>query len=98
MRILVCGGRNFSDRALLEATLDRLHDVHIFAVLIEGDAYGADRMAEEWAQAQDIGHAVFKADWMGSAPRLGRPQSCRRWRRAGRTWSLHLPAAVAPTT
>ena len=63
MRVLVCGGRRFSDRALLEATLDRLHRARPFAVVIEGDARGADRMAGAWAEARGIDHLVFRADW-----------------------------------
>jgi hypothetical protein len=63
MRVLVCGGRDFTDRALLEAELDRLHHARIFTVLIEGDARGADRMAGAWAEAQGIAHEVFRADW-----------------------------------
>jgi hypothetical protein len=71
MRVLVCGGRAFTDRALLEATLDRLHHAYVFTVLIEGDARGADRMAGEWAEAQGIGHEVFKADWDGLGAKAG---------------------------
>jgi hypothetical protein len=63
MRVLVCGGRAFTDRTLLEATLDRLHHARVFTVLIEGDARGADRMAGAWAEAQGIALTVFKADW-----------------------------------
>jgi hypothetical protein len=63
MRVLVCGGRRFADRALLEAVLDRLHRARPFAVLIEGDAQGADRMAGAWAEARGIDRLVFKADW-----------------------------------
>jgi hypothetical protein len=71
MRVLVCGGRDFTDRALLQATLDRLHHARVFTVLIEGDARGADRMAGEWAEAQGIAHEVFKADWEGLGPKAG---------------------------
>lgn len=63
MRVLVCGGRDFDDQALLDATLDRLHQVHVFTVLIEGNARGADRMAGAWAEAQGIAHEIFSADW-----------------------------------
>jgi hypothetical protein len=63
MRVLVCGGRDFTDRALLEAELDRLHHARVFSVLIEGDARGADRMAGAWAEARGIAHEVFRADW-----------------------------------
>jgi hypothetical protein len=71
MRVLVCGGRDFTDRALLEATLERLHFARVFTVLIEGDAQGADRMAGDWAEAQGIEHVVFKADWDGLGAKAG---------------------------
>jgi hypothetical protein len=63
MRVLVCGGREFIDRALLEATLDQLFARRPFSVLIEGDARGADRMAGAWAEARGVAHLTFKADW-----------------------------------
>jgi hypothetical protein len=45
MRVLVCGGRDFSDQALLEAVLDDLDRARVVTLVIEGDARGADRMA-----------------------------------------------------
>jgi hypothetical protein len=71
MRVLVCGGRDFTDRALLEAALDRLHDARAFTVLIEGDARGTDRMAGAWAEARGIAHEVFRADWDGLGLQAG---------------------------
>ena len=71
MKVLVCGGRSFTDRTLLEATLDRLHHAHVFTALIEGDARGADRLAGEWAEAQGIEHIVYKADWDGFGAKAG---------------------------
>lgn len=54
MRLLVTGGRNFADRDVLFATLDRLHAEHGFTLLIHGDARGADRLAGEWAQERGV--------------------------------------------
>ncbi|HVZ01753.1 MAG TPA: DUF2493 domain-containing protein [Dongiaceae bacterium] len=71
MRVLVCGGRDFTDRALLEAVLERLHRARVFTVLIEGDARGADRMAGAWAEVQGIAHEIFKADWDGHGAKAG---------------------------
>lgn len=71
MRVLVCGGRDFTDRALLEEVLDRLHRARVLTALIEGDARGADRMAGAWAEAQGIAHEVFKADWDGLGAKAG---------------------------
>lgn len=74
LRVLVCGGRQFTDRDLLEDTLDRLHRARGFTVLIEGDAIGADRMAGAWAEARGVDHRVFRADW----DRLGAKAGPRR--------------------
>jgi hypothetical protein len=71
MRVLVCGGREFTDRAFLETTLDRLHRQCGFTALIEGDALGADRLAGAWAEARGLDHLVFKADWDGLGAKAG---------------------------
>lgn len=62
-RVLVCGGRNFSDQALVDATLTRLMKVRGIDVLIEGNARGADRMAGFWARRNRVTNLKFNADW-----------------------------------
>jgi len=61
IRVLVCGGRDFDDRALA----DRILDTHVpqGAVIIHGNARGADSLADEWAT--DVGLTVIAcpADW-----------------------------------
>ena len=63
MRVLVTGGRDFSDRELLFEALDGLHSTHGFTVLIHGDANGADRLSGEWATSRGIKVEVHPADW-----------------------------------
>jgi YspA, cpYpsA-related SLOG family len=63
MRVLVTGGRDFSDRTLLFEALDRLHAAHGFTVLIHGDANGADRLSGEWATARGVSVEAHPADW-----------------------------------
>lgn len=63
MRVLVTGGRNFSDRTLLINTLDSLHANHAFTVLMHGDANGADRLSGEWAASKGIRIEAHPADW-----------------------------------
>jgi hypothetical protein len=59
MRLLVCGGRTYSDKDYLFSTLDtyRPH------VVIQGGASGADALAKEWASYRNIPCEEFKADW-----------------------------------
>lgn len=63
MRVLVCGGRGFTDQALLEGWMDDLHRVCGFTGLIHGGARGADAMGGAWALRNSIPVQVFPADW-----------------------------------
>jgi ABC-type Fe3+-hydroxamate transport system substrate-binding protein len=58
MRVLVCGGRDFSDRELVYETLLDLHP----SVIITGGAEGADRLAYDWA-CPVVPTETYKADW-----------------------------------
>lgn len=63
MRVLVCGGRDFTDRDRLFAELDQIHQENGITLLIHGEARGADRLADEWAAARSVWVAPFPADW-----------------------------------
>lgn len=63
MRVIVCGGRNYSDRMHLEECLDQLHASKSFTLLIAGGASGADSFAESWAKKRGVPCEVFAADW-----------------------------------
>lgn len=66
-RILVCGGRDYSDRDILEDFLDACLTSWHFKVLIHGDARGADRLSHEWALKRGVQPAACRANW----PRQG---------------------------
>jgi hypothetical protein len=73
MRVLVCGGRFFNDRAMLFRTLDAIHaDGAQIDVVIEGEARGADLLAAAWASSRGVALAPFPADWttygLGAGP------------------------------
>ena len=61
MRVLVCGGRDFSDYAMMGRILARYQDR--IGVIIHGAARGADQLAWRWAVATGIPHEPFPADW-----------------------------------
>jgi hypothetical protein len=63
-RVLVCGGRDFSDRDYLFAVLDHYHrEAGAFECVIQGCARGADTLAGEWADARGVPVLPFPADW-----------------------------------
>jgi hypothetical protein len=63
MRLLVCGGRDFSDTVNANKVLDAMHRALGIDVVIEGDARGADRIAGYWARRNRIDNLKFPADW-----------------------------------
>lgn len=63
MKVLVCGGREFSDADFIYAELDRLNARYLFNTVIEGDARGVDQIAGGWARTRGIDLVEFPADW-----------------------------------
>lgn len=63
MRVLVCGGRDFTSRAAAYAALDRANAKRRIVLVIHGGARGADTIAGDWARARGIPVRVFLADW-----------------------------------
>lgn len=77
MRVLVCGGRDFTDRFYVYSWLDKLFAPSygdgpeaqpwwlprpdLFLVL--GGARGVDTIAEDWAVVNWVNHKVYPADW-----------------------------------
>ena len=62
MKVLVCGGRDYSDKAFLWNVLDGLGPPKVSAI-ISGMARGADTMAAEWAMRFGFPLHKFPADW-----------------------------------
>lgn len=56
MIVLVTGGRDFSDRALVFRVLDEVDALSPITTVVEGEAAGADVLAKAWALAR--GRAV----------------------------------------
>jgi len=77
MRVLVCGGRDFIDRAEVYAKLDRLHAEYVFGTIIAGGAQGVGRLVVEWAQVRGIATQVFAAEWGSFGRRAGPLRNAR---------------------
>lgn len=63
MKILVCGGRDFTDRDFVFKTLDRVLATRDIEALVHGDARGADRLAGDWAAVWGIEVKAYPAEW-----------------------------------
>jgi predicted Rossmann-fold nucleotide-binding protein len=71
MRVLVCGGRDYSNREALAAVLAELRQTRGISLVIAGGARGADTMAEWWAAAEGVPCDVYQADWSGLGRKAG---------------------------
>lgn len=63
MKVIVCGGRNFTNYKFLNSTLDAFHAQTPITCLVHGDARGADRGAARWAFLKGIPVIPYPADW-----------------------------------
>lgn len=69
-RILVCGGRDYSDKDCLFQTMDSIYHSCLMDgkgtdTIIHGGASGADNLAGLWATSKTAGIKVevYRADW-----------------------------------
>jgi len=63
MKLIICGGRNYTDINKLNEVLNKLHEQNQINKIVTGDAKGADSMAVNWAKKHDIEYEIYKADW-----------------------------------
>lgn len=61
MKVIVTGGRDFEDAEMIARNLEKLKPT----LIIEGGARGADRLAREWAKANNVPFHTEEADWSG---------------------------------
>ncbi len=63
MRVIVAGGREFTDYSFVSRRLDFFTRTHEFKELVWGFATGVDTLGKEWADLNGIPAKPFKADW-----------------------------------
>lgn len=64
-RVLVCGGRDYNDKARMKQELDAIYAEVDEMAVIEGGAKGADWLAYSWCLSRftNVQHEQFEADW-----------------------------------
>ena len=71
MKVIVCGGRQYSDLVNIFTKLDEYHDIHNISELIQGGALGADFIAKTWAEKRGITCHTINADWKNNGRAAG---------------------------
>jgi hypothetical protein len=62
-RVVVFGGRRYSDKSTLYRVMDGVHARRRITCVIEGEASGADRLARQWAEDRGIDVDPYPAGW-----------------------------------
>jgi hypothetical protein len=74
-RVLVCGGRDYDNqervRRTLDAALEAARSAGKVAVIIHGNARGADLLADQYARERSLKVIPFPADWNLHGRRAG---------------------------
>ena len=63
IRVLVTGGRDFTDQAEMDRVLDQIHRKRGISAIIAGGARGADTLAANWARRNNVALEEKPADW-----------------------------------
>lgn len=71
MRVLVCGGRDYSDFDKVADVLNGLRNEGKLSVVIQGGAFGADALAKGHAATLKVPCITFRAEWGKYGKRAG---------------------------
>lgn len=63
MKLIVCGGRDYTDRDAVFHALDEVNAKRRVTIVIHGCQRGADRLAGQWARERGILCAEVEALW-----------------------------------
>ena len=63
MRVLICGDRNWTDSKLIKETIEEITKSLYINYIIEGEAWGADKLGAKVAQELGIKVIKYPADW-----------------------------------
>lgn len=83
MRVLVCGGRDYSDRDHFFSEMDRLNQQYgPFTVVIHGAASGADKLAGLWGEQRSKMVVPYPAKWDD----LSQPDAVIKYTKTGKPY------------
>lgn len=71
VRVIVCGGRDFTDYERVASVLDRLHAMRPFWGVWHGNARGADTCADRWCRERGVKVFPVPAQWSKHGRRAG---------------------------
>jgi len=83
LKIVVCGGQDFTDYPFLCETLDKYIQTHAQGrkvIIIEGEARGADLLAKKYAKERGLEWLPYPAAWTKLGLGAGMIRNREMWR------------------
>lgn len=71
MKVLICGGRFFSDKDLFNLHMADFYKKNNISEIIQGGARGADYLAKRWGEIANIPIKEFLPDWETHGKKAG---------------------------
>lgn len=90
MRVLVCGGRNYTNRERVYRVLDRFLEANNgqgFTLICGACPTGVDAFAEDWANERHLPVDLYPPDW-DQHGRMAGPKRNQRMLDEGRPWRV----------
>lgn len=91
IKVLVCGGRDYTNRENVFSLLNDFILPHIKIHVIEGGAKGADRLAREWAIENGMSYTTYEADWKKHGKAAGPIRNQEMLDRESPDWVIAFP-------
>ncbi len=63
MKVIICGGRTFTNTTIAYPFLDKIHAETPITHVIEGGAKGGDLIGRNWAHSRKIDYTTVNAEW-----------------------------------
>lgn len=97
VKVVVTGGRKYTDIGAIFRALDRFHQEHAIARLAHGNANGADKIAGVWASDRGIAfkrYPVPKEEWDLYGPGAGPRRNERMLQEEQPDWVIAFPGGT----
>jgi hypothetical protein len=94
LRVLIFGGRDFTDAMGACAALDYLHRKYGIAETIGGGARGADTIGRHWSKRNDVPHLLFAADWNKHKKAAGFVRNSQMLTEGQPDYAVHFPGGT----
>jgi len=79
MKLAIVGSRNYEDYSEFKKTIKEYFELNKITEIVSGGARGIDKMAEKFADENNIPKKIFEANWNQYGKRAGPARNRKIW-------------------